>query len=98
MPDIAQLIVGAPVVLQSLYVGAPVETFSAAQGVQYVHTQTVPATVWTVQHNLNRRPSAVTLFSLDYATQWDEYGVLHLDVNSLRVTADVAFAGVALVE
>jgi hypothetical protein len=69
-----------------------------ANVIQYIHAQTTPATVWTVQHNLGRRPTSVTVFSLDYAIQWDEYSVRHLDTNSLYITADLAFPGVALIE
>lgn len=100
MPDITQFTVGAPVALQSLYVGAPVETSGPGQeahGFQYTHTQATPATVWTVQHNLNRRPTAVAVFSLDYATQWDEYSIFHVDDNRLYITADLAFPGIALI-
>lgn len=90
--------VGPPVPLQSVFVGPPSSPAGSAQQIQYVHTQTTPATVWTVVHNLGRRPSSVSVFSLDFAIQWDEFTVQHLDLNQLRVSADVAVSGIALIE
>lgn len=66
-------------------------------GARYTHTQEVPATVWTVNHNLGFRPVAVSMFSSDFGQQWSEFGVQHLDVNSLRITTDIAVAGIALI-
>lgn len=63
----------------------------------YVHTQTIAQTVWTVTHNLGRRPAAVSVFSADYLIQWDEFIVSHVDVNNLSITTDSPIAGVALI-
>lgn len=64
--------------------------------VQYEHTQPVAQSVWTVNHNLGIKPSAVSVFSLDYGQQYDEFSVQHLNSNSLLVSMDVPIAGRAL--
>lgn len=66
--------------------------------IQYLHVQSLAATVWTITHNLGRRPAAVALFSLDWLTQFGQYNVQHLDANTLRVSMDTPTAGNALVE
>lgn len=66
--------------------------------IQHLHVQNLAATVWTITHNLGRRPAAVALFSLDWLQQFSQYVVQHLDEDTLRVSMDVATAGNALVE
>lgn len=63
----------------------------------YTHTQSVPQTVWTVAHGFGHRPAAVSVFSTDMATQWDEFIVHHVDENNLSITTDSPIAGVALI-
>lgn len=53
----------------------------------YVHTQVVPQAVVTVAHGLGYRP-AVSMFSPDFGVQYAEFGVQHLDVNTVRVSMD----------
>jgi hypothetical protein len=94
--------VAGPVELSGITVGEP-STVVAPSGVgspitSYMHIQELPATVWTVHHNLDRYPPAVSVFSDDLTTQWSEFGVLHIDTNSLYITADIAISGKALVE
>lgn len=64
---------------------------------QYVHTQILPATVWTVTHALGRFPAAVTVFSTDYSIEFGEFSVQHVDLNTLYLSADLPISGVALV-
>lgn len=64
----------------------------------FVHTQSVPQSVFFAAHNLGRRPAAIALFSLDYAVPLDEFDVLHIDANNLRVAMDLPTACVALIE
>lgn len=91
--------VAAPVTLAEFLVGSPTSVLSGGGSVTfYEHTQTVPATVWTVHHNLGRRPAAVAVFSADWNTEYGDYAVTHVDVNTLYITADIAIAGKALVE
>jgi hypothetical protein len=63
---------------------------------RYEHVQAVAQSVWTVNHGLGARPPAVSVFSLDFETQFDEFTVQHLDVNSLLISVDVPTAGRAL--
>lgn len=63
----------------------------------YVFTQSTPQSVWTVAHNLGEYPAAVSLFSLDMTTQYDEFAIRHSDVNSLLVSMDAPTAGRALI-
>lgn len=70
---------------------------SGPPGSQYIHTQLLPATVWTVEHNLGRRPAAATVFSADYAEEFGEFSIQHVDLNTLYLSADLPISGVALV-
>lgn len=89
---------GAPVELTGFTVGAPTTVVPSGGAItSYIHTQDAPATVWVIQHNLGRHPAAVSAFSADFSVQWDEFTVQHVDSNLLYITADVAFAGKALV-
>lgn len=89
---------GAPVELIGITVGTPSAVVpSGGAATSYTHSQDTPATVWVVQHNLGRRPAAVSAFSADFSLQWDEFVVQHITSNLLYITADVAFAGKALV-
>lgn len=96
---IGHITVGDPVVLSTISIGppAPISGGSSLQ-IQYVHTQADAATVWTVVHDLGRRPAAITVFSLDYATQWDEFSIQHVDATTLYIAADVPISGIALIE
>lgn len=94
--------VSDPIELAGITVGDPSTVVAPSGGgspiTSYTHIQELPATVWTVHHNLDRYPAAVSVFSDDLATQWSEFGVLHIDMNSLYITADIAISGKALVE
>lgn len=98
--------ISAPRPVQIVNLGRPALTVVPVPGggstvtrpIQYVHTQVLAATVWTIDHNLGRRPAAVALFSADWTTQYSQYLVQHLDENSLRVAMDTPTAGLALVE
>jgi hypothetical protein len=63
---------------------------------QYEHVQSIAQSVWTVNHALGFRPSAVSLFSLDFSREYDEFAIQHLDVNNLLISMDVPTAGRAL--
>lgn len=58
----------------------------------YVHTQSVAATVWTVSHNLGKKP-AVTI--VDTAGTEVVGRVDYLDNNTVRLTFSAAFSGEA---
>lgn len=59
----------------------------------YQHTQSSASALWTVNHNLGRWPSAVTVLSaggVEVAAQ-----VNHVSINQLTVTFAAPFAGLA---
>lgn len=89
---------GAPVELAGLTIGSATTVVPSGGAItSYTHSQDTPATVWVVQHDLGRRPAAVSAFSSDFSVQWDEFTVQHVTSNLLYITADVAIAGKALV-
>lgn len=100
--ELAGISIGEPAV-QGPVVAAPATVVipGGASGppiASYMHIQELPAAVWTVQHNLGRYPAAVSVFSDDFSVQWTEFQVLHIDVSSLYIAADIPIAGKALVE
>jgi hypothetical protein len=58
----------------------------------YVHTQSTPATVWTINHNLGFRPSVELL---DSGGQEIDGDISHPTVNQTVVTLNPATAGLA---
>jgi hypothetical protein len=54
---------------------------------------TSPGNVTPVPHLLGYRPAGVRLFSEDWATEYDEFTVNHVDVNNLNVWTDQLFTG-----
>lgn len=59
----------------------------------YVHTQASPAATWNVVHNLGSTP---VVQIVDAAGHVVEVDVEHLTVNTLTVSANIAFAGQAI--
>jgi hypothetical protein len=92
--------IATPRTLTVIEVGeaGPIGTTPGAGADQYVHSQTLAATVWLIRHNLGRRPAAVSLFSPDWSVQYGQYVVQHLDENTLRVAMDQPIPGIALIE
>lgn len=79
----------------ALVISGP-ETGAAAPTV--VFEQGIPATVWgPIAHNYGNRPAAVALFSADYAQQFGEFVIQHLDENTLRIAMETPTSGIALV-
>jgi hypothetical protein len=58
----------------------------------YTHNQAYPASVWTITHNLNCRPSVTIVDSAGTVVFGD---VEYLSANEIRVTFVAAFAGKA---
>ena len=58
----------------------------------YVHTQSTPATTWTINHNLGFRPSVELL---DSGSQEIDGAIAHPTVNQTVVTLNPATAGLA---
>jgi hypothetical protein len=67
-------------------------------GLTHHHLQETAQAVWgPVEHLLGQRPSSVSCFSPDWATQYDEFTVHHLDENNLLIEGDVPVDGHALI-
>lgn len=58
----------------------------------YEHTQATPATVWTVNHNLGRRPNVAIL---NVGGGQILARVIHVSVNQARVYFDLPTTGLA---
>jgi hypothetical protein len=58
----------------------------------YTHTQSTPEAVWTVTHNLNKKPSVVVVDSADTVVMGE---IEYLTTNSVRLTFVGAFSGKA---
>ena len=61
-------------------------------GTLYVHTQSTPATTWTINHNLGFRPSVELI---DSGSQEIDGDISHPTVNQTVVTLNPATAGLA---
>jgi hypothetical protein len=74
---------------------ATTEFVSAAvvQTQEYTHTQSTPAALWTVNHNLNRYPGVTVIDS----TNREVFGgrVVYLSANTLTISFGGAFSGKA---
>lgn len=77
-----------------LVLGRPTDAPSDAGGSDknYVHTQGSPSAVWTVTHNLGKRPAVSIVDSA--GTQWFAQ-VEYLSDNQCRLTFSGAFSGAA---
>jgi hypothetical protein len=71
--------------------GEPGAPGSAPQS--YVHTQSTPAAVWTINHNLGYRPGGILIEDSGGNTWIGD--VDHVDDNTLTVTFTAAFGGFA---
>lgn len=58
----------------------------------YPHTQAIASAVWTVPHNLNRRPSVTTTDNLGRVVYGD---VTYVDANIVQITHGSALTGFA---
>ena len=61
-------------------------------GGAYNHTQSIAGAVWTVPHNLNRRPNVTTTDNLDRVIVGD---VAYIDSNIVQITHGSALTGYA---
>jgi len=58
----------------------------------YVHTQSVPSTEWTINHNLGKNPSVTIVDSAETVVRGS---VVYIDTNTLVVSFSAGFAGKA---
>jgi len=68
------------------------DALNVSGAVPYEHTQSVPQSVWTINHQLGRYPVSWSLFDADGALA-SEYLVQHLDLDTSRVSMDKPSAG-----
>lgn len=66
----------------------------APGGTRYNHTQTSPAPVWTVQHNLGYEPLFATVV-INGEDVTDGSDIFHIDTNNLTVSFSEPVAGKA---
>jgi hypothetical protein len=62
----------------------------ASGDLSYTHTQAVASTVWTVNHNLGKKPAVTVVDSGENVVFGD---VTYVDLNILTVTFLAAFGG-----
>lgn len=58
----------------------------------YTHTQSVPSSEWSIQHNLGKRSSITVVDSTDSVVFGD---VNYIDSNNVTITFNGAFSGKA---
>jgi hypothetical protein len=58
----------------------------------YTHTQSVPSSEWTIQHNLGKRSSVTVVDSTDAVVFGD---INYVDSNNVTITFNGAFSGKA---
>ena len=63
---------------------------SGSTAASYTHTQSTALAIWTVAHNLNRKPSITVVDNLDARIEPD---VTYLDANTVRITHAAALIG-----
>ncbi len=91
-------------VVEIVEVHAPIATLYEVIGsdfnparTAYKHIQTIPATVWTIEHYLGFDPGGVTIID-DDGYHVDGFGIQYLEPGvSLRLSYDIAFGGVAYI-
>ena len=67
-------------------------TVPSSSGVAYMHLQSSPALVWTVNHNLGVRP---TVSLVDTGGNEVQADIVHTSANQLQVRFALPLAGVA---
>jgi hypothetical protein len=65
---------------------------NSSSGIAYTHLQSVPNTVWTINHNLGMRPSVSIL---DTGGNEVEADVVHTNTNQLVIHFAIPLAGLA---
>ncbi len=81
------------VVVETKVSSIDVKGYVSAKGdAHYTHTQSTPEAVWTVTHNLNKKPSVVVVDSADTVVMGE---IEYLTTNSVRLTFVGAFSGKA---
>ena len=69
-----------------------IEFVDIVQDKNFVHDQGMPSLVWTIQHNLNKFPSAC---AVDTAKSMVVGQIDYIDLNNLTITFNASFSGEA---
>jgi hypothetical protein len=64
----------------------------AGNSITYTHIQSVPSTTWTINHNLNKKPSVTIVDSAETVVRGS---VVYTDTNTLVLSFSAGFAGKA---
>ena len=72
--------------------GATGATGPAGNSITYVHTQASPSTTWTINHNLNKKPSVTVVDSAETVVRGS---VTYTDTNTLVLSFSAGFSGKA---
>ena len=64
----------------------------AGNSITYVHTQASPSTTWTINHNLNKKPSVTVVDSAETVVRGS---VTYTDTNTLVLSFSAGFSGKA---
>jgi hypothetical protein len=75
-----------------LYTPGPMSGGGGGVDLSYTFTQNTPASVWTITHNLGKRPSITVMDSGGNTCYGD---VQYTSVNAVTITFGGAFSGVA---
>lgn len=67
-------------------------TIKATGDKNYIHNQAVSTDVWTISHNLGKKPAVVVVDSADDVVYGD---IRYIDDNTIRITFAGAFTGKA---
>lgn len=88
-PGLSKAVVtGRATGVRIVYVG--MQGLPGASANSYTHTQSIAAAIWTVAHNLARRPSITVVDNLDRRIEPD---VAYLDANTVQITHASALIG-----
>jgi len=60
--------------------------------IHYVFSQDVPSALWTITHNLNKKPSVTVVSSADTVMYGD---ITYINTNKLTITFSAPFSGKA---
>lgn len=58
----------------------------------YIFSQDIPSAIWTINHNLNKKPSVTVVSSSEQVVYGD---VSYINTNRLTITFSAAFSGKA---
>ena len=62
---------------------------------RYIHTQSSPAMVWTINHNFGYQPASVTIKSTGGVQVQAQ--IIHTTVNQTQIYFNTDFAGTAII-